>query len=137
MGLSSPLTRVREGDRQPRGGPGPETLEEGKGKEEVRAEGRAQNTVLPSLAETHTDSRRTANPSQHRRTKRCPKDRVADCWICCEVRLIPHPASCRVIDGRDLLPLLLGTAGHSDHEFLLHYCEAFLHAARWHQRDRE
>ncbi|XP_071076483.1 arylsulfatase L-like [Desmodus rotundus] len=42
----------------------------------------------------------------------------------------------RVIDGRDLLPLLLGTAGHSDHEFLLHYCEAFLHAARWHQRDR-
>ncbi|XP_053529408.1 arylsulfatase L [Artibeus jamaicensis] len=42
----------------------------------------------------------------------------------------------RVIDGRDLLPLLLGTAPHSDHEFLLHYCEAFLHAARWHQRDR-
>nr|XP_020140586.1 LOW QUALITY PROTEIN: arylsulfatase E [Microcebus murinus] len=42
----------------------------------------------------------------------------------------------RVIDGRDLLPLLLGTAQHSDHEFLLHYCEVFLHAARWHQRDR-
>ncbi|XP_008585605.1 PREDICTED: arylsulfatase E isoform X2 [Galeopterus variegatus] len=42
----------------------------------------------------------------------------------------------RVIDGRDLLPLLLGNVQHSDHEFLLHYCERFLHAARWHQRDR-
>uniref|UniRef100_A0A2K6FQE5 Arylsulfatase L n=1 Tax=Propithecus coquereli TaxID=379532 RepID=A0A2K6FQE5_PROCO len=42
----------------------------------------------------------------------------------------------RVIDGWDLLPLLLGTAQHSDHEFLLHYCETALHAARWHQRDR-
>ncbi|XP_077744731.1 arylsulfatase L isoform X2 [Canis aureus] len=41
----------------------------------------------------------------------------------------------RVTDGRDLLPLLLGTAQHSDHEFLLHYCENFLHAARWRQRD--
>ncbi|XP_008071620.1 arylsulfatase E isoform X2 [Carlito syrichta] len=41
----------------------------------------------------------------------------------------------RVIDGRDLLPLLLGTAQHSGHEFLLHYCEKFLHAARWHQPD--
>ncbi|XP_060149004.1 arylsulfatase L isoform X4 [Globicephala melas] len=42
----------------------------------------------------------------------------------------------RVIDGRDLLPLLLGTAQHSEHEFLMHYCESFLHAARWHQRNR-
>ncbi|XP_027970804.1 arylsulfatase E [Eumetopias jubatus] len=42
----------------------------------------------------------------------------------------------RVIDGRDLLPLLLGAAQHSDHEFLLHYCENFLHAVRWLQRDR-
>ncbi|XP_066213778.1 arylsulfatase L isoform X1 [Saccopteryx leptura] len=41
----------------------------------------------------------------------------------------------RVIDGRDLLPLMLGATQHSDHEFLLHYCEKFLHAARWHQRD--
>uniref|UniRef100_A0A480U8A7 Arylsulfatase E isoform X2 n=1 Tax=Sus scrofa TaxID=9823 RepID=A0A480U8A7_PIG len=47
---------------------------------------------------------------------------------------VPHD---RVIDGRDLLPLLLGTVQHSDHEFLMHYCERFLHAARWHQRDRE
>lgn len=42
----------------------------------------------------------------------------------------------RVVDGRDLLALLQGTARHSDHEFLMHYCESFLHAARWHQRDR-
>uniref|UniRef100_A0A2K6RAF3 Arylsulfatase L n=1 Tax=Rhinopithecus roxellana TaxID=61622 RepID=A0A2K6RAF3_RHIRO len=42
----------------------------------------------------------------------------------------------RVIDGQDLLPLLLGTAQHSDHEFLMHYCEGVLHAARWHQRDK-
>ncbi|XP_038182131.1 arylsulfatase L [Arvicola amphibius] len=42
----------------------------------------------------------------------------------------------RVIDGRNLLPLLRGETPHSDHEFLLHYCEVFLHAARWVQRDR-
>ncbi|MXQ97458.1 hypothetical protein E5288_WYG019727 [Bos mutus] len=42
----------------------------------------------------------------------------------------------RVVDGRDLLALLQGTARHSDHEFLMHYCESFLHAARWHQHDR-
>nr|XP_045361269.1 arylsulfatase L [Camelus bactrianus] len=42
----------------------------------------------------------------------------------------------RVIDGRDLLPLLLGTVQHSEQEFLMHYCEQSLHAARWHQRDR-
>lgn len=43
----------------------------------------------------------------------------------------------RVIDGRNLLPLLRGETQHSDHEFLLHYCEVFLHAARWVQRDRK
>ncbi|XP_050998473.1 arylsulfatase L [Acomys russatus] len=42
----------------------------------------------------------------------------------------------RVIDGRDLLPLLLGETQYSAHEFLFHYCEVFLHAARWVQRDR-
>ena len=49
----------------------------------------------------------------------------------------PLAPNCRVVDGRDLLALLQGTARHSDHEFLMHYCESFLHAARWHQRDRE
>ncbi|XP_045141380.1 arylsulfatase L [Echinops telfairi] len=42
----------------------------------------------------------------------------------------------RVLDGRDLMPLLRGDAAHSEHEFLMHYCEHVLHAARWHQRSR-
>lgn len=41
----------------------------------------------------------------------------------------------REIDGRDLLPLLRGETWHSAHEVLLHYCEVFLHAVRWVQRD--
>ncbi|XP_054979602.1 LOW QUALITY PROTEIN: arylsulfatase F [Sorex araneus] len=41
----------------------------------------------------------------------------------------------RHIDGRDLMPLLLGEQQHSEHEFLFHYCEVYLHAARWHPRD--
>ncbi|XP_005406581.1 PREDICTED: arylsulfatase E isoform X2 [Chinchilla lanigera] len=41
----------------------------------------------------------------------------------------------RVIDGHDLWPLLRGTAGHSEHEFLFHYCEHLVHAARWNQRE--
>uniref|UniRef100_A0A8C5LXZ0 Arylsulfatase D n=1 Tax=Leptobrachium leishanense TaxID=445787 RepID=A0A8C5LXZ0_9ANUR len=38
----------------------------------------------------------------------------------------------RIIDGKDLLPLLqqLGTPQH--HEFMFHYCMDHLHAARWH-----
>lgn len=44
---------------------------------------------------------------------------------------------CREIDGRDLLPLLRGETRHSAHEVLLHYCEVFLHAVRWVQRDSE
>ncbi|XP_036883590.1 arylsulfatase D-like [Sturnira hondurensis] len=42
----------------------------------------------------------------------------------------------RVIDGRSLLALLQGAAAHSEHEFLFHYCGKYLHAARWHERDR-
>ncbi|XP_071669360.1 arylsulfatase H-like isoform X1 [Patagioenas fasciata] len=41
----------------------------------------------------------------------------------------------RTIDGRSLLPLLRGTAQHSGHEFMFHYCGVFLHAVRWHQKD--
>uniref|UniRef100_A0A6I8N972 Arylsulfatase F n=1 Tax=Ornithorhynchus anatinus TaxID=9258 RepID=A0A6I8N972_ORNAN len=37
----------------------------------------------------------------------------------------------RVIDGRDLMPLLRGDVQRSDHEFLFHYCGSYLHAARW------
>ncbi|XP_075378858.1 arylsulfatase D-like isoform X1 [Mycteria americana] len=43
--------------------------------------------------------------------------------------------SARVIDGRDLMPLLRGTVEHSEHEFLFHYCGIHLHAVRWHQKD--
>ncbi|ELV10647.1 Arylsulfatase H [Tupaia chinensis] len=41
----------------------------------------------------------------------------------------------RVIDGRNLMPLLEGRVSHSDHEFLFHYCGVYLHAVRWHQKD--
>uniref|UniRef100_H0XAS9 Arylsulfatase F n=1 Tax=Otolemur garnettii TaxID=30611 RepID=H0XAS9_OTOGA len=41
----------------------------------------------------------------------------------------------RVIDGRDLMPLLRGDIQHSEHEFLFHYCGSFLHAVRWHPRE--
>uniref|UniRef100_A0A8C3W231 Arylsulfatase D n=1 Tax=Catagonus wagneri TaxID=51154 RepID=A0A8C3W231_9CETA len=45
---------------------------------------------------------------------------------------VPHD---RVIDGRNVMPLLQGEAEHSAHEFLFHYCGEFLHAARWHEKD--
>ncbi|XP_045393632.1 arylsulfatase H isoform X2 [Lemur catta] len=41
----------------------------------------------------------------------------------------------RVIDGRNLMPLLEGRTSHSDHEFLFHYCGVYLHTVRWHQKD--
>ncbi|XP_038612916.1 arylsulfatase D-like [Tachyglossus aculeatus] len=41
----------------------------------------------------------------------------------------------RVIDGRDLMPLLRGDVQRSDHEFLFHYCGVHLHAVRWHPKD--
>lgn len=46
-------------------------------------------------------------------------------------------SSARVIDGRDLMPLLRGTVEHSEHELLFHYCGIHLHAVRWHQKDSE
>ncbi|XP_023612765.1 arylsulfatase F, partial [Myotis lucifugus] len=41
----------------------------------------------------------------------------------------------RVIDGRNLMPLLQGEVRRSEHEFLFHYCSRFLHAARWRPKD--
>ncbi|XP_019898111.3 steryl-sulfatase isoform X2 [Esox lucius] len=38
----------------------------------------------------------------------------------------------RVIDGHDLMPLLQGEVERSEHEFLFHYCNAYLNAVRWH-----
>ncbi|KAF1485329.1 Arylsulfatase D, partial [Megadyptes antipodes antipodes] len=41
----------------------------------------------------------------------------------------------RVIDGRNLVPLLRGRAQKSEHEFLFHYCGSYLHAVWWYQKD--
>ncbi|NWJ02086.1 ARSD Arylsulfatase, partial [Crypturellus undulatus] len=41
----------------------------------------------------------------------------------------------RVIDGRNLMPLLQGSVQQSEHEFLFHYCGSYLHAVRWHQKN--
>uniref|UniRef100_G3TUY4 Arylsulfatase F n=1 Tax=Loxodonta africana TaxID=9785 RepID=G3TUY4_LOXAF len=43
----------------------------------------------------------------------------------------------RVIDGRDLMPLLSGEIQRSEHQFLFHYCGSYLHAVRWHPQDSE
>ena len=43
----------------------------------------------------------------------------------------------RVIDGRNLMPLLEGRVSRSEHEFLFHYCGVSLHTARWYQKDCE
>ena len=43
----------------------------------------------------------------------------------------------RVIDGRDLMPLLQSKSRHSEHEFLFHYCNFYLNAVRWHPRNSE
>ncbi|NXJ62367.1 STS sulfatase, partial [Rostratula benghalensis] len=43
----------------------------------------------------------------------------------------------RVIDGHDLMPLLQGKITRSKHEFLFHYCNAYLNAVRWHPRNSE
>ncbi|NWX63888.1 STS sulfatase, partial [Promerops cafer] len=38
----------------------------------------------------------------------------------------------RITDGHDLLPLLQRKVTRSKHEFLFHYCNAYLNAVRWH-----
>ncbi|XP_053791477.1 steryl-sulfatase [Vidua chalybeata] len=43
----------------------------------------------------------------------------------------------RIIDGHDLLPLLQGKVTQSKHEFLFHYCNAYLNAVRWHPGSSE
>ncbi|XP_037676904.1 putative serine/threonine-protein kinase PRKY [Choloepus didactylus] len=43
----------------------------------------------------------------------------------------------RVIDGRDMMPLLRGRSQHSEHEFLFHYCNSYLNAVRWHPPNSE
>ncbi|XP_069617666.1 arylsulfatase H-like [Ranitomeya imitator] len=41
----------------------------------------------------------------------------------------------RIIDGRNLMPLLTKKTPHSEHEFLFHYCGTTLHAVRYHQKE--
>ncbi|KAE8278763.1 Steryl-sulfatase [Larimichthys crocea] len=41
----------------------------------------------------------------------------------------------REIDGHDLMDLLQGRVERSNHEFLFHYCNAYLNAVRWHPRN--
>ncbi|KAK9401908.1 arylsulfatase H-like [Crotalus adamanteus] len=41
----------------------------------------------------------------------------------------------RVIDGRNLMPLLHGLVQHSEHEFMFHYCGIYLHAVRWYEKE--
>ncbi|KAF1544878.1 Steryl-sulfatase, partial [Eudyptula minor] len=43
----------------------------------------------------------------------------------------------RIIDGHDLMPLLQGKVTRSNHEFLFHYCNAYLNAVRWHPGNSE
>ncbi|NXK61071.1 STS sulfatase, partial [Sylvietta virens] len=43
----------------------------------------------------------------------------------------------RIIDGHDLLPLLQRKVTQSKHEFLFHYCNAYLNAVRWHPGNSE
>ncbi|KAM3861931.1 arylsulfatase H-like [Diretmus argenteus] len=38
----------------------------------------------------------------------------------------------RLLDGYNLMPLLEGRAERSEHEFMFHYCGAYLNAVRWH-----
>ncbi|KAL4635719.1 arylsulfatase D-like [Arapaima gigas] len=37
----------------------------------------------------------------------------------------------RILDGHDLMPLLEGRVERSKHEFMFHYCGAYLNAVRW------
>lgn len=41
----------------------------------------------------------------------------------------------RIIDGLDLMPLIQRKSVTSEHEFLFHYCNAYLNAVRWNQRN--
>ncbi|KAK1876887.1 Steryl-sulfatase [Dissostichus eleginoides] len=41
----------------------------------------------------------------------------------------------RTIDGHDLMDLLQGRVDRSNHEFLFHYCNAYLNAVRWHPQN--
>lgn len=43
----------------------------------------------------------------------------------------------RVIDGKNLLPLLTNEEHHSPHEFIFHYCGNQIHAVRYHPKESD
>ncbi|KAK5623992.1 hypothetical protein CRENBAI_021882 [Crenichthys baileyi] len=43
----------------------------------------------------------------------------------------------RHLDGYNLMPLLEGKTARSEHEFMFHYCGAYLNAVRWHPSDSD
>ena len=43
----------------------------------------------------------------------------------------------RVIDGKDLLPLLTNMKQESSHQFIFHYCGNQVHAVRYHPKDTD
>ena len=43
----------------------------------------------------------------------------------------------RVIDGKELLPLLTNQTQESSHEFIFHYCGNQIHAVRYHPKDSD
>lgn len=43
----------------------------------------------------------------------------------------------REIDGHNMMDLLRGNVEMSEHEFLFHYCNAYLNAVRWHPKNSE
>ncbi|ROL48903.1 Arylsulfatase D [Anabarilius grahami] len=43
----------------------------------------------------------------------------------------------RILDGRDLMPLLEGKTNRSEHEFMFHYCGMYLNAVRWHPHNSD
>ena len=43
----------------------------------------------------------------------------------------------RVIDGKDLLPLLTNQTQQSSHEFIFHYCANQVHAVRYHPKNSD
>lgn len=43
----------------------------------------------------------------------------------------------RIIDGKNLLPLLTNEEQHSPHEFIFHYCGNQIHAVRYHPKESD
>ncbi|XP_019480192.1 PREDICTED: steryl-sulfatase [Hipposideros armiger] len=69
-------------------------------------------------------------PAIEQRTQNSGRSRPRAIWPWTPSR--PSHLFHRIIDGHDLMPLLLGQRQRSEHEFLFHYCNVYLNAVRWH-----